>query len=65
MREESFFLKAAKCEFEKRRVKYLGLILNEDTIELDPVKINGLKTWPHVLKTVLEVHSMLGLLNYH
>jgi hypothetical protein len=46
MREESFFLKAAKCKFKKQRVEYLGLILDEDTIKPDPVKINGLKTWP-------------------
>jgi hypothetical protein len=65
MQEESFFLKAAKCEFEKRQVEYLGLILDKDTIEPDPVKIDGLKTWPHILKTVSEVCSTLGLLNYH
>jgi hypothetical protein len=46
MRKELFFLKAVKCEFEKQRVEYLGLILDGDTIKLDPVKIDGLKTWP-------------------
>jgi hypothetical protein len=65
MRKESFFLKAAKCEFEKQRVEYLGLILDGNTIKPDPVKVNGLKQWPRTLKTVTEVHSTLGLLNYH
>jgi hypothetical protein len=65
MRTESFFLKAAKCEFEKQRVEYLGLILNRNTIKPDPIKVNGLKTWPRTLKSVTEVHSTLGLLNYH
>jgi hypothetical protein len=65
MRKESFFLKAAKCEFEKRRVEYLGLILDGNTIKPDPVKVNGLKEWPRRLKTVTEVRSTLGLLNYH
>jgi hypothetical protein len=65
MREESFFLKAAKCEFEKQRVEYLSLILDRDTIKPDPVKVNGLKAWPQMLKTVSKVRSMLGLLNYH
>jgi hypothetical protein len=46
MRNESFFLKASKCKFEKKRVEYLGLILDGDTIKPDPVKVNGLKTWP-------------------
>jgi hypothetical protein len=65
MRKESFFLKAVKCEFEKQRVEYLGLILDGNTIKPDPVKVNGLKAWPWILKTVMEVQSTLGLLNYH
>jgi hypothetical protein len=46
MRRESFFLKAAKCEFEKQCVEYLGLILDGNTIKPDPIKVNGLKEWP-------------------
>jgi hypothetical protein len=65
MRNKSFFLKASKCEFEKKRLEYLGLILDGETIQPDPVKTDRLKTWPRTLKTVLEVCSMLGLLNYH
>jgi hypothetical protein len=65
MRKESFFLKAAKCEFKKQQVEYLGLILDSNMIKPDPIKVNGLKTWPRTLKTVSEVHSTLGLLNYH
>jgi hypothetical protein len=65
MRKESFFLKTAKCEFKKQCVEYLGLILDGNTIKPDPVKVNGLQEWPRKLKTVTEVRSTLGLLNYH
>src|SRR6267154_1414689 len=65
MEQESYFLRLAKCEFEKRRTEYLGLILDHDTVKPDPNKVNGLKTWPRTLKTVREVRSTLGLLNYH
>jgi hypothetical protein len=65
MRNESFFLKALKCEFEKKWVEYLGLILDGETIQPDPIKVDGLKSWPRMLKTVSEVRSTLGLLNYH
>jgi hypothetical protein len=65
IRHESFFLKAAKCEFEQLRVKYLGLLLNGDMIQPDPSKVAGLKEWPQTLKSVSDVHQMLGLLNYH
>ena len=65
MRNASLFLKPEKCEFEKRRIEYLGLVLNGDTIEPDPSKIEGLKSWPTTLKSVKEVRSTLGVLNYN
>ena len=65
MRKESFFLRASKCEFEQSKVEYLGLVLDRDTVKPDPTKTAGLKHWPCTLKTVREVRSTLGLLNYH
>ena len=65
MKNESLFLKLAKCEFETHKVEYLGLILDYDTIRPDPTKIARLREWPRHLKTVKEVRSTLGLLNYH
>ena len=65
LKNESFFLKVAKCEFERPKVEYLGLILDGDTVKPNPNKVNGLRTWPRTLKTVSEVRSTLGLLNYH
>ena len=43
----------------------LGLLLNGDTIEPDPSKIDGLKSWPTTLKNIKEVRSTLGVLNYN
>ena len=34
-------------------------------MEPDPSKIEGLKSWPTILKSVKEVQSMLGILNYN
>lgn len=42
MKNKSLFLKLTKCEFEKCRMEYLGLILDRDTIRPDPTKIAGL-----------------------
>src|SRR4051812_25158046 len=35
------YLKAEKCEFEKNKIKYLGLIISPENIEIDPVKVEG------------------------
>ena len=57
-------LKPSKCEFFKSQVTYLGHIVSKDGIETDPKKIEAIKNWP-VPKTVTEVRSFLGFMNYY
>jgi len=64
MKENSLFLKPEKCEFEKHRVEYLGILLENGTVQPDPSKISGLREWPTTLKSVKEVRSTLGVLGY-
>ena len=62
--QESYFLRPAKCEFEKTRIEYLGLVVDGETLTIDPKKADGLHNWPRDLKTVKEVRSILGVLGY-
>ena len=62
--KESYFLHPAKCKFEQTRVTYLGLVVDGETLRIDPKKADGLHNWPHELKTVKEVRSVLGVLGY-
>src|SRR6266566_7230635 len=64
MKENLLFLKPEKCEFEKHCVEYLGILLENGTVQQDPSKISGLREWPTVLKSVKEVRSTLGVLGY-
>ena len=43
---------------------YLGLVVNGETLQIDPKKADGLHNWPRELKTVKEVRSVLGVLGY-
>ena len=65
MHDASLFLKPEKCEFEQNKVEYLGLLLDGDSIKPDPSKVKGLRSWPTTLKSVKEVRSTLGILNYN
>lgn len=58
------YLKAEKCEFEKEKVEYLGLIISQGKIEMDPVKIEGVSKWPEPTH-VKEVQSFLGFVNFY
>src|SRR6266705_376206 len=42
MEENSLFLKPEKCEFEKHRVEYLGILLENGMVQPDLSKISGL-----------------------
>ena len=62
--DHDLFLKAKKCEFNKPKLEYLGLIVEEGKLLTDPVKVKGFADWP-VLKSVKEVQSFLGFGNFH
>ena len=58
------YLKAEKCEFEKEKIEYLGLIISQGRIEMDPVKIEGVSRWPEP-SNVKEVQSFIGFCNFY
>jgi hypothetical protein len=35
------YLQPEKCEFEKTRIEYLGIIISHNKVEMDPVKTAG------------------------
>jgi len=55
LEEESYFLRLAKCEFEKDKVDYLGVIISRERIHIDPIKVEGLRKWPQKLSTLKQV----------
>jgi hypothetical protein len=48
------FLKPEKCRFHQQEVKYLGVIIGQGEVKMDPVKVKGIANWP-TPTTVREV----------
>jgi hypothetical protein len=46
LKEHGLQADIAKCEFHVHKVKYLGLIVSTDGIEMDPAKVSAVKEWP-------------------
>ena len=42
LREHDLFLKAKKCEFCKQKIEYLGMVIEEGQISMDPIKLAGI-----------------------
>ena len=56
--------KLLKYFFLKKRVEYLGHIVSEDGVSVDPRKVEKVSTWPTPSSTK-EVQQFLGLANYY
>ena len=62
--ENDLFLKAKKCKFYKMKIEYLGMIIKEGRISMDPVKLGGIRDWP-TPTTVKQIQSFLGFGNFY
>jgi hypothetical protein len=64
LEKHSYFLKVSKYEFKKPDMEFLGFKVEQETVQIDLSKIGGISDWPQELKSVKEVHQILGVLEY-
>jgi hypothetical protein len=64
LRENHLYAKLSKCSFYQKKIHYLGHIISEDGIEMDPEKIEANREWS-APKNVIEVRSFMGLASYY
>jgi len=64
LRDNDLFLKPTKCEFNKTKVEYLGMIIEEGKVSMDPGKLRGIRDWP-IPTTVKQVRGFLGFGNFY
>jgi hypothetical protein len=62
--EYDLYFKAKKCEFRKPKIEYLGLVVEEGKLAINPAKLKGILEWP-APKTVKEVQSFIGFGNFY
>jgi len=62
--DNNLYLKPGKCKFEKTRIEYLGMILEEGKLSMDPTKLIGIREWPQPT-TVKQIRSFLGFGNFY
>jgi hypothetical protein len=64
MRKHKLYLWPEKCEFQKSRIEYLGVIISHNKVEMDLVKIAGVADWP-TPSNKKEVQSFIGFINFY
>ena len=56
--------KFSKCEFWLKEVKFLGHVISEIGVTVDPDKVETVMNWQRP-KNVFEIRSFLGLAGYY
>ncbi|KAJ9529817.1 hypothetical protein QJQ45_022213 [Haematococcus lacustris] len=63
MRQHKLYAKRSKCEFNKTELTFLGHIVGEHGIAVDPAKVKVVREW-HVPRNLKDLQAFLGLANY-
>ncbi|KAL5583538.1 hypothetical protein UlMin_015980 [Ulmus minor] len=64
LRENRLFAKLEKCDFWMTEVKFLGHVISQEGISVDPSKIKAVLQWEQP-RNVSEIRSFLGLAGYY
>jgi len=62
--EYKLFLHPEKCEFHQKQIEYLGLVISENKVAMDPVKVAGVRDWP-TPENQTNVQAFIGFVNFY
>jgi hypothetical protein len=64
LKQNDLYLKLEKCLFEKKEMEFLGVVLKDGTIQMDPAKIKEVADWP-CPQNVQDVRAFLGFTGFY
>src|SRR5579863_8775595 len=64
LQEHNLFLKPEKCTFEQPLIKFLGVTVDQGTVQMDDKKVKKVKNWQQPTN-VTEVRRFLGFMGYY
>jgi hypothetical protein len=64
LRDHQLYAKLTKCEFWRDTLPFLGHVISQAGISMDPSKLTAIQHWP-APATVTQLQSFLGLANYY
>ena len=64
LREKQLYAKLSKCEFWMDEVQFLGHVISDQGIAVDPIKVEEVVKWESP-KSATEIRSFVGLAGYY
>jgi len=62
--EHKLFLHPEKCEFHRKQIEYLGLVISENKVAIDPVKVARVCEWP-TPESWTDIQAFVGFVNFY
>jgi len=62
--EHKLFLYLEKCEFHQKQFEYLRLVISENKVTIDPVKVARVHDWP-IPENRTDVQVFIGFVNFY
>ena len=64
LEENDLYIKPEKCVWKTRRIRFLGIVIGPNRIEMKKEKINRVLSWPEP-KNIKDIRKFLDLTNYY
>lgn len=61
LQEDHLFIKGEKCEFQVQSVSFLGFIVEQGWLQVDPAKIKAVVEWPEPVGLVRSCRGFWAL----
>jgi hypothetical protein len=64
LKKNNLYLRPAKCKFECTKVEYLGMLIQENHVSMNPAKVQAVTDWPNPWN-LKDVRGFLGFANFY
>jgi len=64
LEENDLYIKPEKCMWKIQKIRFLGVVIGPDGIEIEKKKVDGVLSWPEP-KNVKDVRKFLDFTNYY
>src|SRR5487761_1271348 len=64
LKEHNLFLKPEKCMFKQTSIEFLGVTVDQETVQMEHKKVEKVQNWP-TPTNVTEVRRFLGFTGYY
>jgi Reverse transcriptase (RNA-dependent DNA polymerase) len=64
LRKAGLFIRLHKCQFHVQEVSFLGFIISNGKVKMEPERVSAIQEWPEPTKP-REIQEFLGFANFY